>query len=78
MGTSTLINSIHFSVKQVILMSATLDSEMFSRYFSLPINGRLEGAPVVTVEGKSYPVKEYYLDDIIGAVRKVWDRLTVM
>ena len=52
-------------------MSATLDSNMFSRYFSLPINGRLEGAPVVTVEGRSYPVEEIYLNEIIQSVRKV-------
>ena len=59
-------------------MSATLDSDMFSRYFSLPINGRLEGAPVVTVEGRSYPVEEYYLNDIIHAVQKVGYNFAVM
>ena len=59
-------------------MSATLDSDMFSRYFSLPINGRLEGAPVVTVEGRAFPVKEYYLNDIIRAVRKVRDTFFIM
>ena len=55
----------------MVLMSATLDSDMFSRYFSLPINGKLEGAPVVTVEGRSYPVQEFYLHEITDAVRKV-------
>ena len=55
---------------KVVLMSATLDSDMFSRYFSLPINGRLEGAPVVTVEGRSYPVEEIYLNEIIHSVHK--------
>lgn len=52
-------------------MSATLDSDMFSRYFSVPVNGKLEGAPVVTTEGRSFPVEEFYLNDIIAAVRKV-------
>ena len=56
---------------KVVLMSATLDSDMFSRYFSLPINGRLEGATVVTVEGRSYPVEEFYLNEIIQSVHKV-------
>ena len=56
---------------KVVLMSATLDSDMFSRYFSLPINGRLEGAPVVTVKGRSYPIEEFYLNEVIEAVHKV-------
>ena len=42
---------------RVILMSATLDAESFSRYFG--------GAPLVEVpSAPRFPVKEHYLEDI--------------
>ena len=47
-------------------MSATLQSNLFSRYFSVPVQGRLEGAPVIPLEGKIFPVKEVYLDQLTG------------
>lgn len=47
-------------------MSATIQSDLFSMYFAVPVRGRVEGAPVVTVEGKSFPVIESYLDDLTG------------
>jgi HrpA-like RNA helicase len=37
-----------FPVK-VVLMSATLDAEVFSRYFN--------GAPLVSIQGRTFPVK---------------------
>ncbi|KAF2681631.1 P-loop containing nucleoside triphosphate hydrolase protein [Lentithecium fluviatile CBS 122367] len=47
---------------KVILMSATLDAEVFQRYFA-------DVGPVgrVEIEGRTYPVTDYYLDDIIHA-----------
>lgn len=45
-------------------MSATLQSNLFSRYFSVPVQGQLQGAPVIPVEGKIFPVKEVYLDHL--------------
>lgn len=51
---------------RVIVMSATLDAEKFSKFFS--------NAPILFVEGKMFPVQRYYLekaaDDIIDAVVK--------
>jgi len=47
-------------------MSATLQSNLFSRYFSVPVQGQLQGAPVIPVEGKMYPVKEIYLDHLLS------------
>ncbi|KAL6607673.1 P-loop containing nucleoside triphosphate hydrolase protein [Neocallimastix sp. 'constans'] len=41
---------------KVILMSATLNSELFSSYF--------DDAPVFEIPGFTYPVKEVYLEDI--------------
>jgi len=45
-------------------MSATIESDLFSMYFAVPVRGRVEGAPVVSVDGKSFPVVESYLDDL--------------
>ena len=45
-------------------MSATIESDLFSMYFAVPVRGRVEGVPVITVEGKSFPVVECYLDDL--------------
>ena len=45
-------------------MSATLDCSLFSKYFSVIVRGKLEEAPVVSVGGWAYEVKEYYLDNL--------------
>ncbi|XP_067835126.1 ATP-dependent RNA helicase DHX30 [Heptranchias perlo] len=42
---------------KIILMSATSDTERISEYYG--------NCPVVTVPGFMYPVKDYYLDDIL-------------
>ena len=42
---------------RVILMSATVNAEQFSRY--------LEGAPVLTVPGRTFPVQTLFLEDAI-------------
>ena len=40
-------------------MSATLDSKLFCSFF--------QGAPFLSVPGRTFPVSEYYLEDIIDA-----------
>ncbi|KAF2646057.1 ATP-dependent RNA helicase A [Massarina eburnea CBS 473.64] len=47
---------------KVILMSATLDAEVFERYFD-------DVGPVgrVEIEGRTYPVNDYYIDDVVHA-----------
>lgn len=51
---------------KVIIMSATLDAEKFSKFF--------DNAPILFVEGKMFPVERYYIDkpadDIIDAMVK--------
>jgi ATP-dependent RNA helicase DHX36 len=42
---------------RVILMSATLHEELFSSYFG--------GCPIVKVPGFTFPVKEFFLEDIL-------------
>eukprot|EP00742_Colponemidia_sp_Colp-10_P012008 GILJ01013424.1.p1 GENE.GILJ01013424.1~~GILJ01013424.1.p1 ORF type:complete len:1443 (+),score=258.53 GILJ01013424.1:102-4331(+) len=41
---------------KVILMSATVDAALFTNYF--------RGCPTITIPGFTFPVQEYYLDDI--------------
>ena len=40
---------------QVVLMSATLDSDMFAGYYS--------HCPVLTAGGRTFPVEQHYLED---------------
>ena len=48
---------------KIVLMSATLDAELFNRYF--------EGAPSVKFPGRAFPVTELYLEDAIELTRHV-------
>lgn len=41
----------------LILMSATLDTDIFSKYFM--------NCPVVSVPGRQFSVKEYFLEDVL-------------
>ena len=45
-------------------MSATFDSDMFAQYFALPVRDQLEPAPIVSVEGKPFQVREFYTEDL--------------
>ena len=45
---------------KIILMSATLDAEVFSDYFR-----RTASVARVTIEGRTYPVHDVYIDDIV-------------
>ncbi|XP_008183325.1 ATP-dependent RNA helicase A-like [Acyrthosiphon pisum] len=42
---------------RVIFMSATINTAMFSKYFNC--------CPVIDIKGRCYPVKEYFLEDIV-------------
>lgn len=41
-------------------MSATLNADQFSRYFN--------GIPTIEIPGFTYPVEEYYLENILGMI----------
>jgi len=45
---------------KVILMSATLDAGVFERYFSTVC-----AVAKVAIQGRTFPVEDYYLDDVI-------------
>ncbi|CAH9072884.1 unnamed protein product [Cuscuta epithymum] len=46
---------------RLILMSATIDEERFSNYFY--------GCPIIRIPGFTYPVKTFYLEDVLGFVK---------
>lgn len=48
---------------KVVLMSATLNSQMFSSYFN--------GAPVLNIQGRTFPVQQIFLEEIIEKSRFV-------
>jgi len=51
------------SCPKVVLMSATLDAELFNRYFG--------GAPSVKFPGRAFPVTDMYLEDALELTRHV-------
>lgn len=50
---------------RLILMSATLDAERFSQYFG--------GCPIIRVPGFTYPVKTFYLEDVLSILKSTQD-----
>ncbi|MEE6474954.1 hypothetical protein FKM82_010549 [Ascaphus truei] len=48
---------------RIILMSATLNAELFSQYFN--------SCPVVHIPGRTFPVDQYFLEDAIAKTRYV-------
>jgi len=53
---------------KVVLMSATVDADRFSRY--------LGGAPVLNVPGRTFPVRVKYLEDAVEATQYTVDQRT--
>lgn len=52
-------------VPKVVLMSATMDTELFSNYFGVPdAAGKLIPCPTIQVPGKLFPVQHQYLQEI--------------
>lgn len=50
---------------KVILMSATIDVNKFSAYFSTPVENQLLPAPIIDIPKSSpYEVSIYYIDEI--------------
>lgn len=49
---------------KVVLMSATIDTELFAHYFQNEVGGKSTECPSISVPGRTFPVKEKYLDEI--------------
>ena len=55
---------------QVVLMSATMDTDLFASYFKSDIAGQgTFDCPSLSVPGRTFPVKERYLDEILQELR---------
>ena len=55
---------------KVVLMSATMDTELFASYFKTNVEGQTAvGCPSLTVPGRTFPVKEKYLERISKEMR---------
>lgn len=56
-------------------MSATLDSKLFTDYFAqTDANGVKKPCPMITVPGRTFPVTNLYLDDIMGQLQSKYSR----
>jgi HrpA-like RNA helicase len=53
------------SVPKIVLMSATMNTQLFSNYFGVTdVNGRVVPCPSINVPGRLFPVKSRYLREI--------------
>jgi ATP-dependent RNA helicase DHX57 len=50
---------------KVVLMSATLESSLFASYFASRSG---KPCPVIDIPGRTFPVRELYLNDVAAAV----------
>ncbi|KAL6718453.1 hypothetical protein ACLMJK_004543 [Lecanora helva] len=54
-------------IPKIVLMSATMDTELFAAYFK---NHELDtNCPSLSVPGRTFPVQERYLDEIVKEIR---------
>ena len=66
-------------VPRIVLMSATLDSEMFSDYFRIKDSqGELVECPTLNVPGRTFPVKERHLWEILDTMRETYGPNSLM
>jgi HrpA-like RNA helicase len=55
----------------MVLMSATIDAELFVRYFERTLSsGETIHCPTLIVPGRLYPVTEKHLEDIWGSLQR--------
>ena len=58
---------------KVVLMSATMDTELFANYFQYKnADGKHVPCPNLSVPGRTFPVKEVYLDEIQDTLQSTY------
>ncbi|KAF7920816.1 uncharacterized protein EAE98_008845 [Botrytis deweyae] len=57
---------------KVCLMSATADAEMLQEYFAFETETREISCPVLHVEGRAFPVRKYFLENVMDTFRKTY------
>lgn len=55
----------------IVLMSATVDVDMFADYFSTPVGDSMMRANAVFIKGKTFPVFEFWLDSLMNLGSKI-------
>ncbi|RYP57774.1 hypothetical protein DL769_009288 [Monosporascus sp. CRB-8-3] len=61
-------------VPKIVLMSATMDTNLFAEYFKQEkANGTLGPCPSISIPGRLFPVRHQYLDETIAAVMRSHD-----
>ena len=53
----------------LVLMSATLDAQLFQKYLDAALRGseKAQTTPLVTISGRAHPVQNYFLEDVVAA-----------
>jgi ATP-dependent RNA helicase DHX36 len=58
------------NIPKIVIMSATLNAELFQEYFAEQVAGGSAGqCPIIDVPGRTFPVEETYLYDIVSQLR---------
>lgn len=61
------------STPKVVLMSATINSELFGKYFEeISEDGKILDCPSLSVPGRTFPVKEKYYENIIQELQNTY------
>ncbi|MCJ1415261.1 hypothetical protein MMC32_001593 [Xylographa parallela] len=56
---------------KVVLMSATMDADLFASYFkNTNLEGKISDCPTLSVPGRTFPVKEQHLEHILATLDK--------
>ena len=61
-------------VPKIVLMSATMDADLFASYFETATASGQILCPTLSVPGRTFPVKEQHLDSIINTLEKDYGR----
>ncbi|KAI4252580.1 MAG: hypothetical protein LQ352_004221, partial [Teloschistes flavicans] len=66
------------SIPKVVLMSATMDTELFAGYFGTAVEGQgSTPCPSISVPGRTFPVKEIYLEQISNEIQKAHPQMVM-
>lgn len=61
---------------KIILMSATIDTSLFCKYFGSGHPNRM--CPYIKVPGRTFPVTSHFLDDIYSELKSTYSRATAI
>lgn len=63
---------------KVVLMSATMDTELFASYFETKVSGQgTVACPSLSVPGRTFPVREKHLEEITNEIQQTHGKLAV-